>query len=162
VLNIKADTLTLSGPIDGLLPDEWIGLASVTPSQNRIRFEKVDDLSPGDEMALSGLDTANLQPVFAQTRIQTIDATSGTVTLVPIGANANYRLRPEALTVAAMFNANFANAFASFAREQNLYVCWLGCQEQNHKPTDCPGASAPADPCTGNGAALAPCGQNGG
>lgn len=147
------DKLTLTGPIDGLLPGDLIGPAALTPTQNSIRFATTDqnvaDLRQGDLLLISGLDAQFLQPVNAQVRVSNLDTASGRATLTPVDGSSNL-FRPETLSVAALFNANFIDAFVAFAQEQDLYVCWLGCQNETQTPAGCPGAT-PVSPCTGKG-----------
>jgi len=148
------DTLTLSGAIDGLIPGDLIGPASFTPTQNTIRFtttnQNLADLHQGDLLQLSGMEPAFLQFVNAQVRITSLDSQTGIATLTPADGSAN-SFRPETLSVAALFNANFTDAFVAFAQQQDLYVCWLGCQNETEPPSGCPGVTTNVSPCSQKG-----------
>jgi hypothetical protein len=152
--NPATNTLSLAAAIDGLIPDDLIGPASLTPTQNSIRFSTADQnlasLFPGDLLAVSGLDPLYLQLSDAQVRIANLDGQTGIAALTPVDGSTN-SFRPETLSIAALFNANFTDAFVAFAQQQGLYVCWLGCQNETQTPTGCPGATASVSPCPQKG-----------
>jgi hypothetical protein len=152
--NPATNTLSLAAAIDGLIPDDLIGPASLTPTQNSIRFSTADQnlasLFPGDLLAVSGLDPLYLQLSDAQVRIANLDGQTGIAALTPVDGSTN-SFRPETLSIAALFNANFTDAFVAFAQQQGLYVCWLGCQNETQTPSGCPGATASVSPCPQKG-----------
>jgi hypothetical protein len=146
VLKIQKNTLTLSGPIDGLSSADVVGPASFSPERNRLRFANVDNIRPGDELEMDGLDTALMQPQSVRMRIATIDSGTGAATL-SLASGTSEPLRPETLSIAVLFNANFVDSFASFAQQQKAYLCWLGCQPDPPTRAVCPGVIADPDPC---------------
>jgi hypothetical protein len=152
--NPATNTLSLAAAIDGLIPDDLIGPASLTPTQNSIRFSTADQnlasLFPGDLLAVSGLDPLYLQLSDAQVRIANLDGQTGIAALTPVDGSTN-SFRPETLSIAALFNANFTDAFVAFAQQQDLYVCWLGCQNETQTQSGCPGATASVSPCPQKG-----------
>ena len=148
------DTLTVNTPLDGLIPGDIIGPASLTPTQNSIRLstdgQNLANLFQGDLLEVSGLDPTTLQLSDAQVRITSLDGQTGMATLTPVDGSGN-NFRPETLSIAALFNANFTDAFVAFAQQQDLYVCWLGCQNETQTPSGCPGATASVSPCPQKG-----------
>ena len=102
----------------------------------------------GDQLQVTGLDPQFLQPNSGPMQIVNLDAAHGVVTLRPSDSTLfGVKLRPETLSVAALFNPNFVSSFVSFAQKQNLYLCWLGCQTENQNPAPCPGDASSPDPC---------------
>jgi hypothetical protein len=147
ISSIAANTLTLSAPIDGLIEDDLVGPASLSQDLGRLRFENAENLQRGDDLQVAGLDSMFLQPSSVPMQIVDLDLAKGVVGLLPSGPLAGVKLRPETLSVAALFNANFVSSFVSFAQKQNLYVCWLGCQTETQNPAQCPGDAPTPDPC---------------
>ena len=146
VESAKDNTLVLSGDLDGLLPDNLLAQASITAAAGRMRLEGKEDLRPGDQLMLTGVDERTGQFTIALVTVVAVDPAANAVFVIPATPGASYRFRPEAVMVAATFNANFTTAFAAFARRQGLYVCWFGCQQESAATPIFPDAGT-APPC---------------
>jgi hypothetical protein len=151
IQSIASHVLTLSAPIDGLAPGDIVGPASVSAELNHLRVDSIVNLQPGDELQVTGLESSFLLPVSGEMTIAGIDAARGVLTLTPSASLSGVNLRPESLKVAAVFNPNFVSSFALFAQQQDLYLCWLGCQTESENPAECPGVLPDPDPCGSGG-----------
>jgi hypothetical protein len=148
IASISTNNLTLGAPIDGLAEDDIVGPASFTPELNRLRLQDSNFLLRGDAVQVAGLDTVQMQPHSGPMQIVDLDTVKNMVTLRPSEPwLSGLRLRPETLSIAALFNPNFVSSFVSFAQKQNLYLCWLGCQTETQNPAQCPGDVPLPDPC---------------
>jgi hypothetical protein len=149
IMAIQANKVSLSAPIDGLTAGDLVGPASFSATSNRLRFENVDDVFRGDQLELNGLDTALMQPQSLPMSVAGIDVVNSAATLTPVSGSFA-AMRPETLSVAVLFNANFVDSFVSFAQQQGAYLCWLGIQTETQNSTQCPGMIPDPDPCAEN------------
>jgi hypothetical protein len=95
----------------------------------RLRLRDVAALRAGDGVVLESVETDGTRT----SRVAIVEAVErdGHVTFGPDPAAAAGALDLPAgrLTVAASYNARFADEFPLFARRRRLAVCWIGCEE---------------------------------
>jgi hypothetical protein len=151
-------TLALEGiaPGDGILPMDRIdggilGPASVSfPGQPFVRLESTEGLTDNSgrrQDTVIGFDllTGQFRSVAVQAFVVdsfldgVANGTVNRVVLFPRDPANPFQLRPETLSLITTFNTDFPRAFATFAQEQELYVCWSGCQQEQRQTFDCPG-----------------------
>lgn len=169
VIGANAITLAPGGfeTGDGILPMDRIdggilGPASVSfPGQPLVRLESADGLAGSSgrrQDTVIGFDllTGRFRSVAVQAFVvdSFLDGVpNGTVNrvfLFPRDQASPYQLRPETLSLITTFNTDFPRAFATFAQEQKLYVCWSGCQQEPQPAFGCPGTKEALKTCEGS------------
>ena len=106
-----------------------------------LRIDSPEQFQIGERIVLSGLN--GLTGRGLQVNAVVVGPVPGTSRLELNAITRGFRMRPEAMTAAALYNARFADLFAAFARRRGLYVAWLGCQ---HESTTCEPEPLPEEP----------------
>lgn len=138
--------LTLYSPLDGLMIDDTIGLASIVGSSFfvQLRLKDIPDLTPGDEALLVGIDrlTGETNSMFAV--VEVIDPQHSLVYLFVEGNPGDFAIRPEDLSASVLF---LRGSPLALVQDQNLYVNWLACQNPDPMPRPCPERTSSTSPC---------------
>jgi hypothetical protein len=136
------DAVTLSTALpDGTLPGDSLGFAAFTPKQLKLRFASGVKVPAATLLFVDGPDesTGGDRQILASVKAQ---PDSGPATLALASIQTDFQLRPEALSVVALFPASLGDDFAAYAQQQQLSLYWLGCELPSPPPGDCPGIPA--------------------
>lgn len=134
--------ITVSSILDGLLLNDTVGLASITPQQIffsisliQVRLNQPLDLLNGDEVLLIGLDRLHgeTQTVFA-TVVQVAHGTNTILLFIPV--SNNFTFRPEDISASVLFVRGKALALI---QKHDLFVSWLAVGEPDRMPRTCAG-----------------------
>jgi hypothetical protein len=171
IQDISGNVITLA-PVgfaagDGILPMDRIdggilGPASVSfPGQPFVRLESTEGLAGNSgrrQDTVIGFDLVT--GLFRSLAVQAfvvdsfldgvVNGTVNRVLLVPRDLANPFLFRPETLSLITTFNTDFPRAFATFAQEQKLYVCWSGCQQEPQQTFGCPGTKETLKTCEGS------------
>jgi hypothetical protein len=147
VLKAEDDQITLTSPLDGLLVNDTIGLASIVPPFIRLRLNTMPDLIHGDEVLLVGLDRLQGETQSLVASVFQIDKPAGRVFLFVQGAAGAATFRPskEDLSASVLFVRGSALALI---QKHDLFVSWLAVGEPDTMPRPCDGADLLDDPCS--------------
>jgi hypothetical protein len=139
----SANTITVVSQLGGLLKDDTVGLADLTPPVLQLRLNSAANLVPGDEVLLVGLDrlTGETKSLFAVVSSLTADF----VVLRVEGGPGPFTLRGKDITASVLFLRGSALALI---QNQDLYVSWLACGDPDPMPRPCDGQDVPDCPCT--------------
>lgn len=148
VADATGTDLTLFSPIDGLIVNDNIGLASLAGAGGpliRLRIKTVPtDLTPGDEALVVGLDRLQGQTSSVFAIVEAINKAVNIVVLFVEGTPKAFTIRPEDLSASILFTRGSPLALV---QNQNLYVSWLACQNPDPMPRPCPDPATPDCPC---------------
>jgi hypothetical protein len=136
--DVTAPLVLQVGLPDGTLPGDSIGFAALTPTQPLLQFASGVQVPAATQLIVTGKDEfsgADLQ-IFASVQTK---AGSGPATLTFNPNAPQFSLRPEALSVVALFPKTLADDFAAYAQQKGLALYWLGCELASPAPSDCPG-----------------------
>lgn len=150
VLNASGTNVTLSAQLDGLMVHDNIGFASLVSGGPwlQLRLQSVpDDVTPGDEALLVGLDRLQGVTTSMFARVEWIIPTAKLVFLGLEGTFGAFTIRPEDLTASTLF---VRGSPLALVQNQNLYVSWLACQTPDPMPRPCTDPSTSDDPCGNN------------
>ncbi len=150
VVNAKGTDITLSAQLDGLMVHDNIGFASLVSggSWMQLRLQSVpDDLTPGDEALLVGLDRLQGVTTSMFARVEWVIPTAKLVFLGLEGTPGTFAIRPEDLTASILF---VRGSPLALVQNQNLYVSWLACQDPDPMPRPCTDPNTSDDPCGNN------------
>lgn len=141
----SGNQIALTTPLDGLLQNDTLGLASLTPRAFQIRLEKMSVLVPGDEALIVSLDRpqGNTRSMFAS--VTKVSVLEKLVELTPVGAQADFRFRPSDVSASVVFVRGSA---LSLIQKQDLFVSWLAAGEPDTMPRLCAGKAPPDCACT--------------
>jgi hypothetical protein len=142
VAEASANTITVTSQLGGLLKNDTVGLADLTPPVLQLRLNSAANLVPGDEVLLVGLDrlTGETRSLFAAVSSVTGDF----VGLQAEGTQKWFTLRAEDITASVLFIRGSALALI---QNQDLYVSWLACGDPDPMPRPCDGPDVPDCPC---------------
>jgi hypothetical protein len=144
VLATNANQITVSALLDGLLPNDTVGLANVVRPYLRLRLDKIPDLVPGDELLIIAPDRLQGTTVSTFATLVWKSTSTNTVVLVPEGSSEPFTIRPGDIAASVLFVRGSALAVIAKA---NLYVSWLACETPTPLPRPCAGADEPDCPC---------------
>jgi hypothetical protein len=131
----------LTRNIDGLLPGDIVGLPDLPSYVGSVRLDSLQDLLPGDEVLLEGIDRLSGESTSTTGRIYYVDVPRKRVWLYAIPSLAGV-VRPGDLAASVLFVRGSALALI---RKQDLFVSWLGVEDSQPMPRPC--AGSPPDDC---------------
>jgi predicted RecA/RadA family phage recombinase len=148
VWNVTGAKLQLSNPLDGLMIQDTVGLATLSrpgAAVLQLRLKTMPNITPGDEALLVGVDRLTGRTVSFFAIVEFSIAAKNLVWLLVEGNPEPFHVRPEDLTASVLF---VRGSPLRLVRNQNLYVSWLACQNPDPMPRPCPEEETPSDgPC---------------
>jgi hypothetical protein len=149
ITQIEGNTLTVNPPLGSLETGAGVRIADLIPNQQTFRLVTTAGLAPGSEVVIRGIDAANPEEVVAQPAIiASIDEESFVTLSTEPQRRVAFDLGSDRIPVlSSIYNSNFHSEFIQFARGNELYVCWLGCQMDEPLPLDCPDWQCDRVPC---------------
>ena len=138
--------VTLFSPLNGVMVDDTIGLASVVGSAIwvQLRLSALPVLTPGDEALLAGLDRQTGETNSFYAYVMAIDVPNEHVYLAIEGFPGSFAIRPEDMEASVLF---LSGSPLALVQNQNLYVSWLACQTPDAMPRVWSYETAPSTPC---------------
>ena len=112
-----------------------------------VEFDDVRNLKPGSQVLLTGEDARRRRPHSVYAIVESIDASKRTARMLATQEAAQLNVQ-GGLRVASLLNESIRERFLSYARREQLYVCWLGCQMEVAAPIDCPERAGLQTLCT--------------
>jgi hypothetical protein len=142
----SANTISVTSLLGGLLKNDTVGLADLSPPILRLRLNSAADLVPGDEVLLVGLNrlTGETKSLFAAVLLPFKSGTADFVLLGVEGASETFALRGEDIAASVLFLRGSALALI---QNQDLYVSWLACGDPDPMPRPYAGPDMPDCPC---------------
>jgi hypothetical protein len=146
VTTASANIITVTSLLGGLLKNDTVGLADLTPPVLRLRLKSAPNLVPGDEVLLVGLDrlTGETKSLFAAVLFAFKSGTDDFVVLGVERSPGPLTLRAEDITASVLFLRGSA---LTLIQNQDLYVSWLACGDPDAMPRPCNGPDVPDCPC---------------
>jgi len=146
---VNGNKITVSPLLDGVMLNDTIGLANVTPLTVItlpllwLRLKMMPDLRPGDEVLLVGLDRLQGE---TRSMFVSVWATSNNFVLLALqGAPRAFAFRPEDISASVLFVRGSA---LGMIEKQDLFVSWLACGDPDPMPKPCAGVDVSDSPCS--------------
>lgn len=138
VASVSGKSLVLSQALDGALIKDEIGYASLQPPFFWLKLQA----APTSSVAGSNVTIAGRDALTGQTKSESglLAFVFNKLVLLYFPSSGPFLFRPEEITASVPFTGD-ADAFATQARRDGLYVQWVGCYTQPFADFTCDGES---------------------
>jgi len=145
VTSVADSKLVLTSHIDGLLLNDTLGVASLTPNRMQVRLkeETTTPLKHNDEILILGTDRLSGESKSISAIVSNPPVSKQLILEPGPGADA-FEFRPQDILASVLF---VSGSPMRLIKDMDLYVSWLACGDSDQMPRECSKDSEPADAC---------------